>query len=108
MGALLGGVEVGIEHVVGLRFAGRDVDRIPMWAQGVQDGGQACAFMRREIKGEGNEAGHSAPPDQQLRRVLVLIWVDLATPTALPRSLPVASPLAAVVVWRLLESSDSH
>lgn len=65
MGGLLVGVQVGIEHAVGLRFAGGDLDGIPMRAYGVQDGSQTGAFMRIQINGKGDEAGHSAPPDRQ-------------------------------------------
>jgi hypothetical protein len=32
-------------------------------AQGIQDSGQAGGFVRGEIKGERDEAGHSAPPE---------------------------------------------
>jgi hypothetical protein len=38
---------------VGFFFVGIDLDGVPVRAQGVQDGGQACAFMRGEINVNG-------------------------------------------------------
>jgi hypothetical protein len=62
VGGLLVGVEVGMQHVVRVGFAGVDVGGVPVGAQGIQDSGQAGAFVRGEIESEGDETGHSGPP----------------------------------------------
>ena len=46
-----------MEHPMRLGFAGVDVGGVPVRAQGIQDGGQARAFVRGEINSERNEAG---------------------------------------------------
>jgi hypothetical protein len=46
-----------------LGFAGVDLSGIPQRTEGIQDGGQAFAFVRGEINGERDEGGYSAPPE---------------------------------------------
>ena len=45
---------------MGLGFAGVDLSGLPQWPEGIQDDGQAGAFVRGEINGERDEGGHGA------------------------------------------------
>src|SRR6476661_8669037 len=62
VGGLLAGVKVGVEHSMGFGFPGVDLSGVPVRAEGIQDGGEACAFVNGEIDGERDEVGHCGPP----------------------------------------------
>jgi hypothetical protein len=77
-----------------------------MRAHGIQDGGQAGAFMRGEIDGEGDEASHSGPPNRNYVDVLVYDLVPaMKFGVAAAVSRPVLYVLADLVLVSRLVSN---